>query len=73
MPRYLVQRTAAQRPQPTTPDGVFWLHSYVTADGRASFCLYDAPDVESIPVGPADSVSEVHVLDPFSSSRASTG
>jgi hypothetical protein len=44
---------------------VIWLHSYVTTDGRASFCLYDGPDMEAIPRGPTDSVTEVEVLDPF--------
>jgi hypothetical protein len=65
MPRFLVQRAAAHRPEPTTPEGVFWLHSYVTTDGRASFCLYDAPDMAAVPRGPTDRVAEVEVLDPF--------
>jgi hypothetical protein len=64
MPRYLVQRTAGHRPEPT-PEGVNWLHSYVTTDGRASFCLYDGPDIDAIPRGPTDSITEVEVLDPF--------
>jgi hypothetical protein len=65
MPRFLVQRTAPQALDPDTPTGVFWLHSYVTTDGRASFCLYDAPNIEAVPHGPADSITEVEVLDPF--------
>ena len=65
MPRYLVQRTAPHRPEPT-PEGVIWLHSYVTTDGRASFCLYDGPDQSAIPCGPTDSVTEVDMVDPFS-------
>jgi len=63
MPRFLVQSTA---PQPHTPANVIWLHSYVTTDGQASFCLYDAPNANAIPRGPGDSVSEVDTVDPFS-------
>ena len=63
MPRFLVQRAA---PQPIAPEGVIWLHSYVTTDGRASFCLYDAPNADVIPRGPGDSVSEVETVDAFS-------
>jgi Protein of unknown function (DUF4242) len=64
MPRFLVQRPAADRPEPI-PEGVIWLHSYVTTDGLASFCLYDAPDIDAIPRGPSDSVAEVETRDPF--------
>ena len=66
MPRFLVQRAAAHRPEPATPEGVKWLHTYVTTDGRASFCLYDAPDADAIPHGPSDRVAEVETVDPFS-------
>jgi hypothetical protein len=65
MPRYVVHRTAPQSLDVTTPDGVIWLHSYVTTDGRASFSVYDAPNLESIPRGAGDRVAEVEVLDPF--------
>jgi hypothetical protein len=52
-------------------DGVTWVHSYVTADKKKTFCIYDAPSPEAIrevaarnqlPVG---SISEVRVLDPY--------
>ena len=29
-------------------DGVTWVASYVSADKRASFCVYDAPMPEAI-------------------------
>jgi len=51
--------------------GVTWVHSYVTADKKKTFCVYDAPSPEAIrdvakrnelPVG---AISEVRVLDPY--------
>jgi hypothetical protein len=29
-------------------DGVTWVHSYVTPDGRRTYCIYDAPTPESL-------------------------
>jgi uncharacterized protein DUF4242 len=65
MPRYVVHRTSAHSLDVTTPEGVIWLHSYVTADRATSFSVYDAPSADAVPRGPSDSVSEVEVLDPF--------
>jgi len=53
-----------------TDDSVTWLHSYVSADKRASCCNYDAPLPEAIHRTatrnrlPVDSITEVRVLDP---------
>ena len=52
-------------------EGVTWVHSYVSADRRNTFCIYDAPNPEAIrscgganglPVG---RITEVMVLDPY--------
>ena len=51
--------------------GVTWVHSYVSADKRRSFCVYDAPNPEAIRKTaalnelPVDSITEVRVLDPY--------
>jgi hypothetical protein len=69
MPRYLVQRSApAEVPVATSADGVTWLHSYVTPDRQMSFCIYNAPDLEALrrtAPGPADTITEIDVLDPY--------
>lgn len=52
-------------------DGVTWLHSYVTADRTRTFCIYDGPSPEAIRRVasrnqlPADTITEVSVLDPY--------
>ncbi len=64
MPRYLVERThpnhfdilpneaGQQRCQTIIANDalekVTWLHSYVTLDGRKSFCVCDAPTPEAV-------------------------
>jgi hypothetical protein len=51
--------------------GVTWVHSYVSADKRRTFCVYDAPDPEAVRRTaalnelPVDSITEVRVLDPY--------
>jgi len=51
--------------------GVTWVHSYVSVDKRKTFCIYDAPDPESVRRTaalnqlPVDSITEVRVLDPY--------
>ena len=87
MPRYIVERTfPSGLPAPTgkdgaqnciaivdrnADDGVTWLHSYVHDDGKASYCVYDAPTPEAIRRTatanglPVDRIVEVHVLDPY--------
>ena len=52
-------------------DQVTWIHSYVSADRKKTFCIYDGPSPEAIrrtagrsklPVG---HITEVSVLDPY--------
>ncbi len=87
MPRYVVQRTfpeGLQIPitnggaevcrtvvQRNAEEGVTWVHSYVSADKRATFCVYDAPTPEAVRKTaarnelPVDQITEVRVLDPY--------
>ena len=52
-------------------DNVTWVHSYVTADKKKTFCIYDAPSPDAIKKAakknglPVDNVIEVSVLDPY--------
>jgi hypothetical protein len=47
------------------------VHSYVTADKRTTYCIYDAPSPEAIRNVaernglPVDSITAVSVLDPY--------
>lgn len=83
MPRYMVQRSFPYRLE--TPvarrltasiernadQGVTWVHSYVSADKRTSFCICDAPTPEAIRKTaarndlPVDQITQVQVLDPY--------
>ncbi len=88
MPRYLVERDFPEALAiPINADGrkaldgviannaelgVTWVHSYVSPDRRQTFCIYDAPNPDSIrkvassnglPVG---RITQVSVLDPYS-------
>lgn len=87
MPRYMVQRTFPHGLEIPVADGggeicrtvvernadegVTWLHSYVSADKRTSFCVYDAPTPEAIRKTaarndlPVDQITQVQVLDPY--------
>ena len=87
MPRYLVERTfpggleipvndegtrAVEKVCSTNAaNGVTWVHSYVTADKKKTFCIYDGPneaairDVAEKNGLPVDSVTPVSVLDPY--------
>jgi len=52
-------------------NGVTWVHSYVSADKKKTYCVYDGPDEASIRASaeqnglPIDSVTAVSVLDPY--------
>jgi predicted amidohydrolase YtcJ len=52
-------------------EGVTWVHSYVSADKRTTFCVYDAPTPEAVRKTaarnelPVDQITEVRVLDPY--------
>jgi hypothetical protein len=87
MPRYIVERTFADGLQipadeqgakacrtvvdGNATEGVTWVHSYVTADKRTTFCVYDGPSPEAIRRAaevnqlPVDRITEVRVLDPY--------
>ncbi|MDP6822635.1 MAG: DUF4242 domain-containing protein [Dehalococcoidia bacterium] len=81
MPLFLIERNFAERLE-ITPEiagavgavnvdcGVNWSHSYQTADGKKTYCLYDSPNAESIQNAattagiPADVIVEVSELRP---------
>jgi hypothetical protein len=87
MPRYLVERTfpdglaipidddgekaVAGVVTANASRGVTWVHSYVAADKRKTYCIYDAPDpgaireVAGANALPVDAIQEVRVLDPY--------
>ena len=87
MPRYIVERTfpgGLQIPagqegaeecsavvNRNAVDSVTWVHSYVAADKKKTFCLYDAPTPEAIRRTatdnglPVDRITEVRALDPY--------
>lgn len=76
MPLYLIERTFAEQLELTGDDvrlieevnvdeGVSWLFSFLSADRRRSYCLYEAPSPDAIIAAarranvPADKVIEV--------------
>jgi hypothetical protein len=76
MPIFMVERTYAERMEPTleiadginrinAQEGVRWLYSFLSADKRKTYCLYEAPSPEAIRSAaaraglPADVVVEV--------------
>ena len=87
MPRYIIQRTfpeglhipitnggaatCASVVERNAEEGVTWIHSYVSADKRTTFCVYDAPNPEAVRKTaarnqlPVDEITEVRVLDPY--------
>jgi Protein of unknown function (DUF4242) len=87
MPRYMVQRTFPEGlpiqvangaaevcrsvVERNADEGVTWVHSYVSADKRTTFCIYDAPTPEAVRKTaarnelPVDRITEVRVLDPY--------
>jgi hypothetical protein len=87
LPRYIVERAFPDRLQIAVDesgaqsclgvvagnleDQVTWVHSYVSADKRKTFCVYDAPSPEAIRRAarrnelPVERITEVRVLDPY--------
>jgi hypothetical protein len=87
MPRYVIERTFPEGLGiPASAEGaeacravvernlegaVTWLHSYVSADERTTFCVYEAPSPEAIRNAaarsrlPVDRITQVRVLDPY--------
>jgi uncharacterized protein DUF4242 len=76
MPVYMIERTFAEQLDLTSDDvklieeinadeGVRWLFSFLSADRRRTYCLYEAPSAEAIVAAarranvPADAVVEV--------------
>ena len=81
MPLYMIERTFAEQLELTSEDialvdeinageGVQWLFSFLSADKKKTFCLYEAPDAASILAAarranlPADAIIEVSELTP---------
>jgi len=86
MPLYMIERTFAEQLDLTSDDvrlieevnadeGVRWLFSFLSADRRRSYCLYEAPTAEAIVAAarranvPADAVVEVGAGTPEFSDR----
>jgi hypothetical protein len=76
MPLFVIERTFAEQLQLSdddvklieevnTDEGVRWLFSFLSADRRRSYCLYEAPSADAIVAAarrsdiPADAVVEV--------------
>ena len=81
MARYLIERNFAERIELTKEaadnirqindeEGVKWIFSFLSADKKKTFCLYEAPDAASILAAarranlPADAIIEVSELTP---------
>lgn len=79
MPLYLIERSFAEQLQlkeedgrrivaANTDEGVRWLFSFLTADRRKTYCLYEAPSPDAILAAaeranlPADVILEVEQL-----------
>jgi hypothetical protein len=87
MPRYVVERSFPAglpiRPDAAgleacrevvrrnAEDGVTWMHSYVSTDGRRTWCIYDAPSPEALRrvarrnALPVSRIVEVRDLSPY--------
>ena len=81
MAKFLIERNYAEELEATKEDadniarinedeGVRWLFSFLSADKRKTYCLYEAPDADAIRRAakraniPADVVIEVSDLNP---------
>jgi uncharacterized protein DUF4242 len=89
MPVYMIERTFAEQldlssddvkliEEINTDEGVRWLFSFLSADRRRTYCLYEAPSPEAIIAAakranvPADSVIEVGAATPEFAGRLGT-
>ena len=81
MPLYMIERTFAEQLELTSEDvelidelnadeSVRWLFSFLSADRRRTYCLYEAPSPEAILAAarradaPVDAITEVHAAVP---------
>lgn len=81
MPRFMIERNFAEQLELTgetaeavklinEEEGVEWLFSFLSADKRKTYCLYEAPDADAIRAAarraniPADVIIEVSDLRP---------
>jgi Protein of unknown function (DUF4242) len=79
MPMYVIERTFAEQLEPELLDkdgiklvnddvGIRWLYSFLSADKKKTYCLYEAPNPEAIREAaarlglPADVLVEVHEI-----------
>ncbi len=81
MPRYIIERNFAEKleiddeakkniKQINDTEGVEWIFSFLSADKRKTYCLYEAPDEDSLRRAaerlniPADVITPVDRIDP---------
>ncbi len=81
MPLYVIERAFAEQLDPETLDysgiklvnddvGVRWVYSFLSADKKKTYCLYEAPNPEAIREAaarlgiPADVIVPVEQLNP---------
>ena len=81
MPRYIIERNFAEQlevddeaklhiKEINDEEGVEWIFSFLSADKRKTYCLYEAPDPESLRRAaerlniPADVITPVDRIDP---------
>jgi Protein of unknown function (DUF4242) len=79
MPMYVIERTYAEQLDSELLDregirlvnddvGVRWLYSFLSADKKKTYCLYEAPSPEALREAaarlglPADQIVEVHEI-----------
>src|SRR3954466_13124877 len=90
MPLYVIERSFAEELELTTDDvrlieeanadeGVRWVFSFLSADRRRTYCLYEAPSPEAILAAarradvPADEIVEVDAATPPFAGRPPAG
>ena len=81
MPRYIIERNFAEKlevdddakqhiKEINDEEGVEWIFSFLSADKRKTYCLYEAPDEESLRQAakrlniPADVITPVDRIEP---------
>ena len=86
MPLYMIERTFAEQLELTDEDvelidelnadeGVRWLFSFLSADRRRTYCLYEAPSPDAIRAAarraevPVDVITEVQAAAPVLANR----